>query len=265
MAFPFLAHPMKTTVRLLLTALGLAAASTANAQLPGDTYTPNNTNNTITATAIGGASNGYVQTMRFASAAPLGTDTFSSVQIFFTSEGGNPVTGVNNIDVYFSEWTPSVAGQANRTLGNIIGPALFSQSISLGAYGLSTFATVNPGVLIDPSKVYALTFVTVNTSSGFRVASDTLGSTNATTGVGSTNFFVEGRSFVSDNDGIATFGDLVASDFTVFGQDLLFRNLILTPVPETGTVAVAFAGVLVAGLAVRRRMAAKSKTVATVA
>ena len=57
-----------------------------------------------------------------------------------------------------------------------------------------------------------------------------------------------------------------SATFDVQGFDWAFAQLtiadsVLTPIPETGTVAVVFAGALVAGLAVRRRIRAQRESV----
>lgn len=235
---------MKTSTLLLSAALALASTASSFGQVI--TFE--------TMTAWTGArstllTNGaIVQTMKL----PEETPAIHSMTWRFTTP--TTVTATSSIEAYFVQWFP---GDDPTTLDVVeqtgpTGSILWSQAITLPTYTGTYDLKLTPNLLTDASKSYAMILRGVNMSTGVQVAN-----------VDDSDAFIYGQNHRLAS-GATSFAALSGLSYTAPGFDwgfyqIVIADSILTPIPETGTVAIVFAGALVAGLGLRRRRHAESR------
>lgn len=232
---------MKTSTLLLSAALALGSAASASAQV---------ITTLETVTAWNGTSNlnfqvgqPISQTMKL----PVATPAIYSMSWRFFASGSNPVNSVSTLDAYFAEWNTST----NSPTG---APLWSSTGLEIPAFGSGIYDLVlTPNLLTNPTKTYAMILLGTALSANLQVAiADTA------------NNFTYGRAARLVEDPAYSYADLTAVSSNIPGGDWVFSQIViadqvLTPIPETGTVAVAFAGIVVAGLGLRRRRHAESR------
>lgn len=170
----------------------------------------------------------------------------------------------STLNVYFAEWNVSTDKPFNRAIVAMagttsnVGSSYQVPSIAAGSHYDFVFSTL-PIPAAGPESAEK-TYVAI--------LSPRVNTFDSTIQVGlnsTTDEYPTGEAFrreTSSGAGQSTLAAMAAGAapaFTARDFDWAFADITisLTPVPETGTVAVAFAGVLVAGLAARRRFQAK--------
>ena len=230
---------MKTSTLLFSAALALSSAASSFGQV---------ITTLETVTAWNGTSNlnfqvgqPISQTMKL----PVATPAIYSMSWRFFASVNNPVTSISVLDAYFAEWNTSL----NSPTGS---PLWSSTNVTLPAFGSGNYDLVlTPNLLTDPTKTYAMILIGTSLSANLQVAiADTA------------NNFTYGRAARLVEDPAFSYNQLTTVSSNIPGGDWVFSQIIisdsvLTPIPETGSVAVAFAGMLVAGLGLRRRYSAR--------
>jgi hypothetical protein len=237
---------MKASTLLLSAALALGSAASASAQVI-------TTFETLSAWSLSNATSSFstnsalVQTFQLPAAAPV----IYQMAWHFVTPAGQSVSSSSTLDAYVTLWNTAT----NRPSGAPIWSAL---SVVMPAYGSGSYnLQLTPDLLTDSSLTYAMILRGTSVASNVHIA-------NADQDDG----FEYGQNF-RRSTGATSFASLSGLNYQTPGEDWGFSTLSisdsLVPIPETGTVAVVFAGVLVAGLGVRRRLLAKREAVAQTA
>lgn len=182
----------------------------------------------------------YGQTMTL----PSATSAIRSMTWRFFGSESSPVSTASTVDAYFAEWTPGFL----PFFGSPSGSALWSQmDIEIPAFGSGNYdVNLIPNLMTDPLKSYVMILVADSVNSNLQIAlADT--QDKFTYGVG-----------VQSNSSVTNYTSLTSTPLIAQNGDWVFSTIIiadsiLTPIPESGTVAVLFAGFLAVGLGLRRR------------
>ncbi|MBC8010926.1 MAG: hypothetical protein H7067_12615 [Burkholderiales bacterium] len=220
---------MKASTLLLSAGLALTSAGVCSAQVI-------TTFETVTAWDISGATNSFGTGTAIAQTFQLpGASKIVSMSWHFVTPSN--VIGTSTLEAYLTEW--------NTTTNKPTGAAIWSDlTASLPAYGNGFHdLTLTPNFVTDAGITYAMILRGTAVANRVHISNADLA-----------DDFSYGRNYRAGL-GATSFASLAGLTYDVPGQDWGFSQITLelTPIPETGTVAVVFVGALVAGLSLRRR------------